>query len=89
MEVEATGDGIDVEHLASEEEVRTDAALERVHIYRREGDAATGDELIAETPLATDGMNVVGERLDESTYALLAQLALSFLLLQSRFRQYV
>ena len=48
LEVEATGDAVDVENFAGEEETGHMAALEGGGIDSREGDAATGDKLVLE-----------------------------------------
>ena len=75
LQIETSGDGIDIDHLAGEEESGAVLALQRVHVYRRERDTATCHELVAETALARDAVYVVGECFHDAVEVLLAQFA--------------
>ena len=48
LQIEAAGDGIDVEHLAGKEEVRAHLALQGMQVDVAEADAAAGNKLLLE-----------------------------------------
>ena len=79
LEVEASRNTIDVEHFASEVQVRTMFAFEGVAVDTRKGNAATGDELIFESRATHNGVVVIDERVDETMDVLSAEFAASFL----------
>ena len=79
LEVEASCYTIDVEHFASEVQVRTMFAFEGVAVDTRKGNAATGDEFIFECRTTYDGVIVIDKRVDETIDVLFAEFAASFL----------
>ena len=63
LEVEATGDAIDIEDLAHQMETPATAALQPGGIHLLEGNAAGGDEFLPEGPAAGDGVGAGPQRL--------------------------
>ena len=61
LQIEAAGDGIDVEHFAGKEEVRAHLALQGMQVDVAEADAAAGNKLFFEGSLAVYLIEVVGE----------------------------
>ena len=51
LQIEAAGDGIDVEHFSGKEEVRAQLALQGMQVDVAEADAAAGNKLLLEGSL--------------------------------------
>ena len=66
LEIEASCYTIDVEHFASEVQVRTMFAFKSVAVDTRKGNATTGDELIFECRTTHDGVVVIHNSVDKS-----------------------
>lgn len=73
LEVEAAGDAVDVEDLATEVEAGVGAALEGLGVDGGEGYAATGDELVAVGGSAAGLEGVVGERVEQAVLLFLVE----------------
>ena len=61
LQIEAAGDGINVEHFAGKEEVRAYLALQGMQVDVAEADTAAGNKLLLEGSLAVYLIEVVGE----------------------------
>ena len=59
LQIEAACDGIDVEHFSGKEEVRAHPALQGMQVDVVEADAAAGNKLLLEGPLAVHLIEVV------------------------------
>ena len=70
LEIKASGDGIDIGHLACEKKTGDMLALKGAGTDGRKGDSATRDKLVAPPALAFDDINVVGELFHKAVDAL-------------------
>ena len=75
LEVEAAGDGVDVEDLAGEEEAGDALAFEAAEVHFVEGHAAGGDELLFEGAFAVDGQAAFAELRNEGIQLGLAEVS--------------
>ena len=75
LQIEAAGDGIDVEHFAGKEEVRAHLALQGMQVDVAEADAAAGNKLFFEGSLAVYLIEVVGEGFYQQVATLLSHFA--------------
>ena len=75
LQIEAAGDGIDVEHFAGKEEVRAHLALQSMQVDVAEADAAAGNKLLLEGSLAVHLIEVVGEGFYQQVATLLSHFA--------------
>ena len=75
LQIEAAGDGIDVEHFAGKEEVRAHLALQGMQVDVVEADTAAGNKLFFEGSLAVHLIEVVGEGFYQQVATLLSHFA--------------
>ena len=75
LQIEAAGDGIDVEHFAGKEEVRAHLALQGMQVDVAEADAAAGNKLLLEGSLAVYLIEVVVEGFYQQVATLLSHFA--------------
>ena len=72
LEIETACNGIDVEHLACEEEMGANLAFKRMLVDIAERYSPTGDKLFLERPLSVHLVEVVGKRLYQEVATFLA-----------------
>ena len=74
LEIEASGDAIDIEHLACEIDVRMGFAFEGIRIDGREIDTTAGDKLILEGGSTCNLIAIVAEGINQAVKLFLAEI---------------
>ena len=73
LEIEASRNSVNVEHLTSKVKARTSAALQCIGVDGRKGNASTSDELIMVGSASAGGIAIGCEHINESAQFLLIQ----------------